>query len=137
VGFAWLGIGYLNMQTAFLGSIIAGNGINYGIIYLGRFGQLRCRGLPLDRACHEAAQVTAAGTLVAALGTSVAFGTLLIATNPWLPPFRLHRRRGDGDLLAHHLRAAPRTARRTDSRSVVFTLAQPRSRGEILEHAHC
>jgi len=80
-GLAWLGIGYLNMQTAFLGSIVAGNGINYGIIYLGRLGQLRRRGVPLDRACHEAAQVTASGTLLAALGTSVAFGTLLIATN--------------------------------------------------------
>lgn len=80
-GFAWLGIGYLNMQTAFLGSIVAGNGINYGIIYLGRLGQLRRRGVPLERACHEAAQVTAAGTLLAALGTSVAFGTLLLATN--------------------------------------------------------
>lgn len=80
-GVAWLGIGYLNMQTAFLGSIVAGNGINYGIIYLGRVGQLRRRGVPLDHACHEAAQVTASGTLLAALGTSVAFGTLLIATN--------------------------------------------------------
>ena len=80
-GLAWLGIGYLNMQTAFLGSIVAGNGINYGIIYLGRLKQLRRRGVSLDRACHEAAQVTASGTLLAALGTSVAFGTLLVATN--------------------------------------------------------
>ena len=80
-GLAWLGIGYLNMQTAFLGSIVAGNGINYGIVYLGRLGQLRRRGVPLSRACHEAAQVTASGTLLAAVGTSVAFATLLTATN--------------------------------------------------------
>jgi predicted RND superfamily exporter protein len=80
-GLTWLAIGHLNMQTAFLGSIVAGNGINYGIIYLGRLRQLRQRGVTLEPACHEAARVTASGTLLAALGTSVAFGTLLIATN--------------------------------------------------------
>jgi hypothetical protein len=80
-GVTWLVIGYLNMQTAFLGSIVAGNGINYGIVYLGRVGQLRRRGVSLERACDEAARVTASGTLLAAVGTSVAFGTLLIATN--------------------------------------------------------
>ncbi len=80
-GLAWLGIGYLNTQTAFLGSIVAGNGINYGIVYLGRVGQLRRQGFALDHACREAAQVAARGTLLAALGTSVSFGTLLVATN--------------------------------------------------------
>ncbi|GEJ58709.1 MMPL family transporter [Anaeromyxobacter diazotrophicus] len=80
-GVAWAGIGYLNTQTAFLGTIVAGNGINYGIIYLGRLKQLRRRGVPLARACHDAARVTASGTLLAAVGTSVAYGTLMIATN--------------------------------------------------------
>ena len=80
-GLTWLAIGHLNTQTAFLGSIVAGNGINYGIVYLGRVGQLHRRGVPLEPACHEAARVTAGGTLLAALGTSVAYGTLLIATN--------------------------------------------------------
>jgi hypothetical protein len=80
-GVTWLAIGYLNVQTAFLSSIVAGNGGNYGVIYLGRVKLLRRCGVPLARACHEAATVTASGTLLAAVGTSVAFGTLLIATN--------------------------------------------------------
>ena len=39
-GLTWLVIGYLNTQTAFLGSIVVGNGINYGLIYLARVKQL-------------------------------------------------------------------------------------------------
>jgi predicted RND superfamily exporter protein len=35
-GLTWLVIGYLNTQTAFLGAIVVGNGINYGLIYLAR-----------------------------------------------------------------------------------------------------
>ena len=80
-GITRLAIGYLNMQTAFLSSIVAGNGSNYAVIYLGRLKQLRRRGVPLAPACHEAAAVTAGGTLLAAVGTSAAFGTLLMATN--------------------------------------------------------
>jgi predicted RND superfamily exporter protein len=80
-GVTYLALGYLNMQTAFLGSIVAGNGVNYGIVYLGRVKQLRRRGVPLEPACHDAARVTASGTLLAAVGTSVAYGTLLLATN--------------------------------------------------------
>jgi len=48
-------IGYLNTQTAFLGSIVVGNGINYGLIYLGRVQQLRRRGDPLVSSCVEGA----------------------------------------------------------------------------------
>jgi predicted RND superfamily exporter protein len=80
-GITWLVIGYLNTQTAFLGSIVAGNGINYGLVYLARVGQLRRRGVALETACHEGAQAAARATLLAAVGTSVAFGTLLVATN--------------------------------------------------------
>src|SRR5205814_2553452 len=40
-------IGYLNSQTAFLGAIVVGNGINYGLVYLARVRQLRSRGLDL------------------------------------------------------------------------------------------
>jgi len=80
-GLTWLGIGYLNTQTAFLGSIVAGNGINYGLIYLARVGQLRRQGVALEPALHEGADAAARSTLLAALGTSVCFGTLLLASN--------------------------------------------------------
>jgi predicted RND superfamily exporter protein len=80
-GITRLVIGYLNTQTAFLGSIVAGNGINYGLVYLARLGQVRRKGTPLPEALHEGARAAARATLLAAVATSVSFGTLLIASN--------------------------------------------------------
>jgi len=80
-GITRLVIGYLNTQTAFLGSIVAGNGINYGLVYLTRVSQLRRRGVALEPACQDGAASAAQATLLAALATSVSFGTLLVASN--------------------------------------------------------
>src|SRR5207253_2144401 len=80
-GLTRLVIGYLNTQTAFLGAIVLGNGINYGLIYLARVKQLRRRGIELVPACVEGAQSTAEATLLASAATSVSFGTLIIAAN--------------------------------------------------------
>src|SRR5438105_3299267 len=80
-GLTRLVIGYLNTQTAFLGAIVLGNGINYGLIYLARVKQLRRRGVELLPACVEGAQSTAEATLLASAATSVSFGTLIIAAN--------------------------------------------------------
>ena len=59
LGFAELWIGHVNAQTAFLGAIIVGTGINYGIILLDRYRQARVRvdGLEaaLEAACDEIA----------------------------------------------------------------------------------
>jgi uncharacterized protein len=80
-GVTWLAIGYLNTQTAFLGSIVVGNGINYGLIYLARVKQLRRAGAPLISACEDAARTTAMATLLASAATSVSFGVLAFAGN--------------------------------------------------------
>ena len=80
-GATWLVIGYLNTQTAFLGAIVVGNGVNYGLIYLARLRQLRWRGVPLSEACVEAAETTARATLLASAATSVSFGVLIFAAN--------------------------------------------------------
>ena len=80
-GLTWLIIGYLNTQTAFLGAIVVGNGINYGLIYLARVKQLRARGEGLSAACVEGAVTTARATLLASAATSVSFGVLIIAAN--------------------------------------------------------
>jgi uncharacterized protein len=80
-GITRLAIGYLNTQTAFLGAIVVGNGINYGLIYLARLKQLRWQGVGLREACLESAITTSRATLLASLGTSVAFGVLIIAAN--------------------------------------------------------
>src|SRR5439155_9202030 len=80
-GLTRLVIGYLNTQTAFLGAIVVGNGINYGLIYLARLKQLRWQGMGLPDACLESAETTARATLLASAATSVSFGVLIIAAN--------------------------------------------------------
>ncbi len=80
-GLTRLVVGYLNTQTAFLGAIVVGNGINYGLIYLARVSQLRRMGTPLEQAVQEGSAVAVRATLLAALGTSVSFGTLVLAAN--------------------------------------------------------
>lgn len=80
-GLTRLVIGYLNTQTAFLGAIVVGNGINYGLIYLARVRQLRRAGVPLDSACIDGARTSARATLVASAASSVSFGVLVIAAN--------------------------------------------------------
>ena len=80
-GLTKLVIGYLNTQTAFLGVIVAGNGINYGLIYLARVKQLRQKGLALSPACVEGALTCAQSTLLASAASSVSFSVLIIAAN--------------------------------------------------------
>jgi len=80
-GLTRLVIGYLNTQTAFLGAIVVGNGINYGLIYLARLKQLRWQGVGLIDASVEAAETTARATLLASAATSVSFGVLILAAN--------------------------------------------------------
>ncbi|MFN2546060.1 MAG: RND family transporter [Myxococcales bacterium] len=80
-GLTWLVIGYLNTQTAFLGAIVVGNGINYGLIYLARVKQLRAASGPLTASCVDAADTTARATLLASAATSVSFGALYAAAN--------------------------------------------------------
>jgi uncharacterized membrane protein YdfJ with MMPL/SSD domain len=80
-GLTQLGIGYLNTQTAFLGAIVVGNGINYGLIYLARVRQLRRAGVNLPAALREGALVAARATLLAAAASSVSFGVLAVAAN--------------------------------------------------------
>ncbi len=77
---AALTIGYLNTNTAFLGSIILGNGINFGIILLARYREQRTR-LPeasVEDALAIALRTTAKPTLTAALAAAIAYGSLAL-----------------------------------------------------------
>lgn len=76
LGLAEVWIGHVNAQTAFLGSIILGTGINYGIIYLDRYRQARVTGLAVDQALETARAQTLRPTGIAALSTAVSFGVL-------------------------------------------------------------
>jgi predicted RND superfamily exporter protein len=78
--FTALTIGYLNTNTAFLGSIILGNGINFGIIMLARFREERTAapGVSTERALAVALSATSRPTLAAALCAGIAYGSLAL-----------------------------------------------------------
>ncbi len=71
-------IGYLNMQTAFLGAIIVGNGINYGLILMARYKEERLRGENARDGVQIAFRNTLTATVTSALSTGIAYGTLMI-----------------------------------------------------------
>ncbi len=85
----YLGIGYLNSQTAFLGSIILGTGINYGIIVMARYVEERRHAHPHTQAMKEALVQTLKATFLAAATTAVAFLVLLLAKIRGLSQFGL------------------------------------------------
>jgi predicted RND superfamily exporter protein len=78
--FAAVVYGHLNSSTAFLGSIIVGNGINYAIVLLARYEEEKAKGHPLERALALAIGGVWRGTLVAALSASVAYGSLIVTS---------------------------------------------------------
>jgi hypothetical protein len=77
---AKLAFGYVNSSTAFLGSIILGNGINYGIILMARYLEERGQGLPPTGALEQALGGVVRSTAVAALCASGAYASLLLTS---------------------------------------------------------
>lgn len=73
-------IGYLNTNTAFLGSIILGNGINFGIIFLARYREERLShpGRTVEDCLEQAVSLTAKPTLAAALAAAISYGSLAL-----------------------------------------------------------
>jgi uncharacterized protein len=78
-GITYLTIGHLNVATGFLVSIVAGNGINFGIIYVARVYEERLRGRELKAAIAAASLLTRRATLSAALAASAAYASLAIS----------------------------------------------------------
>jgi predicted RND superfamily exporter protein len=74
---ARLTIHYLNANTAFLISIILGNGINSPIILLARFGEERRAGAAVGPALARAMCGTLLATGTAVAAASIAYGSLL------------------------------------------------------------
>jgi len=73
-------IKYLNINTAFLISIIVGNGINSPIILLGRYGEERHAGKPVSAALATAMTGSLKGIFAAVAAASVAYGCLLMTS---------------------------------------------------------
>jgi len=76
--FAEATFGSLNASTAFLGSIILGNGINYPIVFISRYAEEASRHADIRRPVRIALGGTALPTLVAASAASVAYGSLTL-----------------------------------------------------------
>ena len=83
IGVAWtfgvteLLIGHLNMATGFLFTIVAGNGINFSIIYMARYLEARRDKVPLAEALDLARRETWRPTLTAAAAAGAAYGSLV------------------------------------------------------------
>ena len=77
---AMLAYGHLNAATSFLVAIVAGNGINHGIVYLARYRERRAAGAQLEDALAESAAAIRRGTWLAALAASGAFACLLVTS---------------------------------------------------------
>ena len=75
-----LDFGYLNSSTAFLGSIIIGNGINYAIVLMSRYEEERAHGSDSQTAIARALAGTWKATAVAALSASAAYASLMVTS---------------------------------------------------------
>ncbi|HEY3255057.1 MAG TPA: MMPL family transporter, partial [Polyangiaceae bacterium] len=64
----------LNSNTAFLASVIVGNGVNFGVILLARYVEERRLGNGIDESLVTAIWGARAGTVVAALAAATAYG---------------------------------------------------------------
>lgn len=73
-------IGYLNQQTAFLASIIVGNGINFGLIQMARYLEERGNGVPFRRSLNRSLIYTMSATFMAAFATSLTYAILSVTT---------------------------------------------------------
>jgi predicted RND superfamily exporter protein len=68
----------LNSNTAFLGSIIIGNGINVGIVLLARYREARHKGLPVEEALAIGVWGSKLGTMVAAFAAAASYASLML-----------------------------------------------------------
>jgi hypothetical protein len=73
-----LGVTELNSNTAFLGSIIVGNGINFGIVLLARYVDERRAGVGVREALELGVWGARTGTLSAALAAGVSYSSLAL-----------------------------------------------------------
>ncbi len=75
-GLTYFIIGHLNANTAFLGSIVAGNGINMAIIIVARYVEERRGGQEIAEAARIALRQTFGATFVAAFASGLAYLSL-------------------------------------------------------------
>ena len=77
-GFTQLTVGFLNLATGFLFTIIAGNGINAGVIYMARYLEARRDGSTLEESIRLTHTDTWLATLTACVAASAAYASLTV-----------------------------------------------------------
>jgi predicted RND superfamily exporter protein len=77
-GVAYFVIGYLNANSAFLGSIVLGNGINFPIIFLARYLEERRNHIDHESSLDLAITHTGSATWTAALAAGLSYGSLAL-----------------------------------------------------------
>ena len=77
-GVTYLLVGHLNSATGFLFTIVGGNGINFGIIFMARYLEARRAGADLLAAVKIAHKETWVPTLTASCAASAAYGSLAV-----------------------------------------------------------
>ena len=80
-GVSYFTVGYLNANSAFLGSIVMGNGINFGIMILARYlEERRSKNQDHLTALTLSMKETLLATLTAALAAGVSYGSLMLTS---------------------------------------------------------
>jgi predicted RND superfamily exporter protein len=79
-GAAYFLVGTLNSNSAFLISIIIGNGINFGVIFLARYVEERANQIENLTAIQNAISGTWKSTLMAALAAGLSYGSLMLTS---------------------------------------------------------
>jgi predicted RND superfamily exporter protein len=70
-------VGHLNASSAFLGPIIPGNGINFGLMLLARYIEERRAGRDMEGSVALSTRFTLQGTITASIAASIAYGSLM------------------------------------------------------------
>jgi uncharacterized membrane protein YdfJ with MMPL/SSD domain len=79
-GLAWFLVGYLNANTAFLGSIVVGNGINVSVILVARYLEERERGRDVEAALAVAVPGTLVATFLASSAAAISYLSLSVTS---------------------------------------------------------
>lgn len=70
-------IGHLNASSAFLGAIVPGNGINFGLIMFARYIEERRARVSLEDALRSSLRFTWRSTSTASIAAAIAYGSLM------------------------------------------------------------
>lgn len=79
-GISYFAVGYLNANSAFLGSIVLGNGINFPIILLARYLEERRKNRSHLKALRLTMKHTSSATWTAALAAGLSYGSLALTS---------------------------------------------------------